>query len=130
MEIRRPIDLSEYSPRWVYPNGGCVDFEIDDDAPAERDDFAHHVAKHLEAICDKAVNLLASFMKDTGEFNLEYVRCFSQKTAGQGDFILSFSFVADRDQNEYGYTYFHVHFVEHVSPSPYFWPIRFVVGFH
>jgi hypothetical protein len=130
MEVRRPINLREYSPRWVYPGGGCVDFEIDGNAPAARDDFARRVAKDLESICDKAVNLLTSFMKDTGEFNLDYVRVFSEKTAEQGDFFLSFSFVSDCDANEYGYTYFHVHFVEHVRPSPCFWPFRFVVGFH
>jgi hypothetical protein len=128
MKIHRPINLGEYSSRWVYPNGECVAFEVE--VEAENDNQAIRVAQNLEGIHDQALKLLSSFMKETGTFELEYVYAFAQQTAEQGDFFLSFGFTADRDAHEYGYTYFHVHFFEHQKPSPHFWPFKFVVGFN
>ena len=128
MKICRPINLSEYSSRWVYPNGKCVDFEVEEEG--ETNDLAIRVAKDLEAIHDQALKLLISFMKDTGTFNLDYVHVFAQKTAEYEDFFLSFSFTADRNPHEYGYTYFKVFFASHEPPQPPFWPFKFTVGFY
>jgi hypothetical protein len=128
MSTHTAINLRDYSERWVYPNGECVDFEIE--GADGRHQLGLRVAKDLEKIHDQAVHILTSFMKDTGLFDLNSVQVFASKTMEQGDFLLSFSFTADRDEHEYGYTRFDVCFMAHEPPGPLYGPCNIKISFH
>lgn len=95
-----------------------------------RRSFAQRVVDKLPSISEHATRLLVSFMRDSGNFDLESVEVFLTKSNDGGDFSLRFSFTADRDEHEYGYTYFDVFFSHHEPPQPEYWPYKFTVGFH
>lgn len=95
-----------------------------------RRSLAHKVVEGLTGISERAIHLLVSFMRDSGTFELGSVEVFSMKSDDGGDFSLRFSFAADRDVHEYGYTYFDVYFSHNEPPSTEFWPFKFTVGFH
>jgi hypothetical protein len=69
-------------------------------------------------------------MRDRGVFNLSSIEVFDTVTPNEGDFVLTYSFVADCNPHEYGYTYFEVFFFYHEPPQEPFWPFKFTVGFH
>ena len=92
--------------------------------------LARRVIEHREAISAKAVGLLESFMRDHGTFDLSSIEVFAAAMPKEGDFALRYSFAADRDPHEYGYTYFEVFFSCHEPPGEPFWPFKFTVGFH
>jgi hypothetical protein len=95
-----------------------------------RRQIARRVIEHREAISGQAVRLLESFMRDRGVFHLSSIEVFAEKTPDRGDFSLWYTFIADRDPHEYGYTYFEVYFWCHEPPQEPFWPFKFTVGFH
>ncbi len=92
--------------------------------------LAWRIVDHLAAISGMAVRLLEDFMRNRGVFDLSSIEVFDTTTADGGDFSLSYSFTADHDIHEYGYTYFEVFFGAHEPPSKPFWPHKFTVGFH
>ncbi len=86
-----------------------------------------------DILMQKAMKLLAGFMKDTGSWELSAVNCGGQADNLGCDFLFSFTFVADRDPYEYGYTYFDVGFVvkeQTSSTEADAHPIKFLVGFY
>jgi hypothetical protein len=88
------------------------------------------VLENHKTISAKAVALLESFMRDHGTFELSDIEVFAERTAEGGDFVLRFTFTADHDPHDYGYTYFEVFFGCHEPPGEPFWPFKFTVGFH
>ena len=95
-----------------------------------RKQLACRVIEQREAISGQAVRLLESFMRDRGVFDLSSIEVFAGRTADGGDFSLRYTFTAERDPHEYGYTYFEVYFLcRELPPEPY-WPYKFTVGFH
>jgi hypothetical protein len=92
--------------------------------------LARRVIDQRDAISARAVELLESFMRDRGEFDLSSIEVCAAKEPDGGDFSLSYDFTADRDPHEYGYTYFEVYFSCHEPPGEPFRPYKFTVGFH
>lgn len=92
--------------------------------------LARQIIEQRDAISARAVRLLESFMRDRGEFDLASIEVLPAKGTDGGDFSLRYTFVAERDLHEYGYTYFEVCFSCHEPPAVPFWPYKFTVGFH
>jgi hypothetical protein len=105
-----------------------VDVAVQGDA--SRFQLARRVIENWAAISDRAINLLESFMRDHGTFDLSSIEVFAEVTRKEGDFALRYTFIADRDPHEYNYTYFEVYFICHEPPQLPFWPFKFTVGFH
>ena len=95
-----------------------------------RTELARRIIDCREAVVAMAVRLLENFMRDRGRFGLNTIEVFPDRTADSGDFVVRFSFTADHDRDEYGYTYFEVYFNYHEPPQEPFWPFKFTVGFH
>ena len=95
-----------------------------------RTQLARRVVEEREPISARAVRLLEGFMRDHGTFELSSVEVFPLATSKEGDFVFRYSFIADRDEHEYGYTYFEVYFLCHEPPQEPYWPFKFTVGFH
>lgn len=95
-----------------------------------RRELARRVVGQLADLSARATRLLVSFMRDTGTFELSSVEVFPAKSEDGGDFSLRFTFTADHDPHEYGYTYFDVYFGHREPPQAEFWPYKFTVGFH
>lgn len=98
------------------------------DGGEPRRQLAERVVADLESLSKQAVRLLEDFMQDRGEFDLSSVEMLSAKSEDGSDFSLRYTFTADRDPHEYGYTYFEVYFSHHQPPGPQFWPHKFTVG--
>lgn len=113
---------------WRFDNADGVEFIAYGDAC--RHELLWRVIDELETVQAKAIHLLESFMKDSGEFTLESVEALSEKSSDGVDFSLRFEFTADRDRHEYTYTYFDVFFADRQQPRPHFWPCKFTIGFH
>ena len=114
---------------WRFDNADGVEFIAHGDA--SRHELLWRVIDELETVQAKAIHLLESFMKDSGEFDLGTVTVLPEKSDDGADFFLSFGFFADRDKHEYTYTYFHVFFGDaRDHPHPQFWPCKFTIGFH
>lgn len=94
-----------------------------------RTKLACRVIDNRSALETRAVGLLDQFMRDRGEYALSSIEVLGTKSADGCDFFLRFSFTADRDPHEYGYTYFEVYFGCHEPPSEMFWPHKLTVGF-
>lgn len=92
--------------------------------------LARRIIEHREVISAKAIRLLESFMRDRGTFDLSSIEVFANETIKEGDFVLRYSFIANHDPHEYGYTYFDAFFLCHEPPQEQFWPFKFTVGFH
>jgi hypothetical protein len=91
--------------------------------------LACRVIEHRDALSAQAVRLLDAFMRDRGEFDLSSIEVLATKAPDGCDFSLCYTFVADRDPHEYGYTYFEVYFGCHEPPRQQFWPHKLTVGF-
>ena len=91
--------------------------------------LAHLVVEHLDALSARAIKMLESFMRDSGKYDLVFIEVLAVKTDDGCDFSLEFQFVADRDPNEYSYTYFRVYFAHHKPPQELFWPHKMTIGF-
>ena len=112
---------------WQFQNSDRVEFIAHGDA--RRHDLLWRVIDQLETIQAAAIQLLKSFMKDTGEFTLESVEVFAEKSECGLDFSVGFSFEADRAGDKYGYTYFEVFFADRQVPRSHFWPCQLTIGF-
>ena len=97
---------------------------------ARRRTLAKRMVNSLNDLSERATRLLASFVRDSGTFELGSVEVFSARLPDHGDLSLRFAFTADRDPHEYGYTYFDVYFSQREPPQPEFCPHKFTVGFH
>jgi len=95
-----------------------------------RETIARRVLQDRETISAKAVHLLKSFMRDSATFDLSSIEVFACVSSKEGDFSLQYSFTADRDPHEYGYTYFEVFFFCLEPPGELFHPFKFTIGFH
>jgi hypothetical protein len=115
--------------RLIYEDEAGVEVVVD--GPVARRELARRVVAHCDSLAARAVQLLTSFMRDRGKFDLNSIEVFSTKrTEDGGDFSLRFCFTADQDPHEYGYTYFDVYFSCRDHPPEPFWPYKFTVGFH
>lgn len=94
-----------------------------------RSRLACRVIEHCESLSAQAVRLLDAFIRDRGAFDLSSVEVLAAKGPDGCDFSLRYTFVADRDPHEYGYTYFEVYFGCHEPPQQPFWPHKLTVGF-
>ena len=97
---------------------------------SSRTKLARRVVENFAALKARAIHLLDSFMRDRGEFDLNEIQVLEGKSPGGSDFLFRFTFTADRDPNEYGYTYFKVYFFSHEPPSELFSPHKFEIGFY
>lgn len=90
------------------------------------------VIEHLDSLSLRAVQLLEAFMKDKGAWHLTTIDCSRKASLLECDFVLSFGFEAERDPDEYGYTYFDVGFIV-LEASPeidkFGRPVKFLIGF-
>jgi len=68
-------------------------------------------------------------LRDRGAFNLSSVEVFAASAPNSGDFLFRYTFTAERDPHEYGYTYFEVYFACREPPSQLLSPHKFTVGF-
>ena len=118
----------ESGDRIIQDTDDGVEVVVNGDATRRK--LAQRIVDGLTGISDRATRLLVSFMRDSGKFELASVEVFPRKSDDGGDFSLRFTFTADRDPHEYGYTYFDVYFGHHGPPGPEFWPYKFTVGFH
>ncbi|MFZ4768218.1 MAG: hypothetical protein ACOYMN_25000 [Roseimicrobium sp.] len=113
---------------WQFENSAQVEFI------AHGEDSRHallwRVIDQLETTQAKATHLLASFMKDSGEFTLASVTIFPETCSDGVDFAFRFEFEAGCNRTEYTYTYFDVFFADRQQPSPHFWACKFTIGFH
>lgn len=105
-----------------------VEIVIDGGEP--RRQLAERVVADLESLSRQAVRLLENFMKDRGDFEFSSVEVLPVRSEDGSDFSLRYNFTAERDPQEYSYTYFEVYFSYHEPPSPPFWPHKFTVGFY
>ena len=94
-----------------------------------RMELARLVVEHLDELSARAIKMLESFMRDSGKYDLVFIEVLAGKTDDGCDFSLEFQFVADRDPNEYGYTYFTVYFAHRKPPQEIFWPHKMIIGF-
>ena len=91
--------------------------------------LARRVVEQREALSAQAVRLLDAFMRDRGAYDLSSVEVLAAKAADGCDFSLRFTFVADRDPHEYGYTWFEVLVNEQEPPLDAYWPVGVRLGF-
>jgi hypothetical protein len=122
-----PLHLVTREGYWQFQNATGLEFIAHGDA--SRYDLLWRVVDDLESVQSKAVHLLESFMKDSGEFTIVSVTVSADASDGV-DIALRFEFCADRDHHEYTYTYFDVYFADRRQPRPHFWPCKFTIGFH
>jgi len=94
--------------------------------------IANEVIDSLDVVKAKATTLLDSFMRDKGTWYLGSIDVGITAERQECAFLLDFSFVADNDPDEYGYSYFSVCFIiprnnlpPHNKPHPY----KFIVEF-
>ena len=119
----------ERGQRISYDTEGGIEVEVDGDESRRR--LAQRIVDELPDRCRQATDLLLSFMKDTGRFEVNFIAVFAEQSVDAGDFSLRLSFTADEDPHEYGDTYFDVYFRYHESEKPKeFWPFKFTIGFH
>lgn len=95
-----------------------------------RSQLAKRLMDELESISGQAIHLLESFMKDHGTFELSSIEVLPVKSEDGSNFSLRYTFTADHDCHEYGYTYFDVYFSQHQPLGPLFWPHKFTIEFH
>src|SRR4051794_24588059 len=96
---------------------------------ADRLALAFEVAQEIANIRKQSETLLCDFMKHKGTFSPEFAEIFALPEEDGGGVRIRYSFRADNDPHEFGYTYFDVIIAVREPPSPRFWPIKFVVGF-
>jgi hypothetical protein len=119
----------ERGQRISYDTEGGIEVEVDGDESRRR--LAQRIVDELPDRCRQATDLLLSFMKDTGRFEVNFIAVFAEQSVDAGDFSLRLSFTADEDPHEYGDTYFDVYFRYRESQKPQeFWPFKFTIGFH
>jgi hypothetical protein len=94
-----------------------------------RSRLACRVIEQREALTAQAIRTLDAFMRDRGAYDLSSIEVLATKADDGCDFSLMFTFEADRDPHEYGYTYFEVYFGCHDPPSQPYWPHKLTVGF-
>lgn len=123
-----PLHLVIREGYWQFQNADRVEFIAHGDA--SRHDLLWRVIDELEVVQSKAVHLLESFMKDTGEFTIASVTVSPEVSCDGVDFVVRFEFEAIRKRSEYTYTYFDVFFADRQQPRQHFWPCKFTIGFH
>lgn len=119
--------LAESEPIRRFELAGDVEVTIHGDE--SRDELARLVVEHLDELSARSKKMLESFMRDSGEYELASIEVLAGKTTDGSDFSLRFTFRADRDPNEYGYTYFEVYFAHRKPPQDQFWPHKMTIGF-
>src|SRR3954465_13094184 len=92
-----------------FENNSGIEITLHADLP--RPDLARAILDNLSSISATAIHLLETFMKDRGVFEPQSVEVFELQTRETGDFVLSFSFIADHDAHKFNYTYFDVYFM-------------------
>jgi hypothetical protein len=126
--------MSKLSVRWesaeriIYDTDENIEVVVDGNAT--RRELAQKIVDELLGLSTRATQLLVSFMRASGTFDLDSIEVFPWRIDCGGHFKLRFVFTADCDPHEYGYTYFDVYFSYNDPPQPEFWPYKFTVGFH
>lgn len=98
-----------------------------------RESLARRVLAERDAIRAMALRLMVEFLdpvfqENRDSFDLVSIEIFAASIAEDGDFVLRFYYDADRQ--EFGYTYFDVHFRCLPQANEPVRPFKFTVGFH
>ncbi len=125
--IFEPRNLTRHPDFVRFEDGQGLEYEVD--GGEDRLALAFEVAQSIANIRKQSEALLYDFMKHKGTFSAEFAQVFASPEADGGGVRIRYSFTADNDPHEFGYTYFDVILAVREPPSPRFWPIKFVVGF-
>lgn len=90
--------------------------------------FAYEIAGAISELLQQAEMLLREFMKHAGEFSAQWVEVRAVPDDDGSAFWIRHTFEPEGHLENFGYTYFDVHFAVGNAPQPRFWPIKFVVG--